>query len=143
MDKEMRELIVDELYDCDRYNGIDTCAYCKIKGEQGECTIAEKIAERLHEAGYSKSVKFEKREDFDKVVEENKNLKQSIENDFTFETTTGGKMNVLDMVKKQAVKEFAEKLKNKFDGYEATSYNGCEEGWHDLQEEIDEVCKEK
>ena len=43
---------------------------------------------------------------------------------------------------KQAVKEFAEKLKEKFDGYDATSYNGYEEGFHDLQEEIDELLKE-
>lgn len=44
--------------------------------------------------------------------------------------------------KTQAVKEFAEKLKEKFDGYDATSYNGYEEGFHDLQEEIDELLKE-
>ena len=40
------------------------------------------------------------------------------------------------------VKEFAEKLKEKFDGYDATSYNGYEEGFHNLQEEIDELLKE-
>lgn len=34
------------------------------------------------------------------------------------------------------------KLKEKFDGYDATSYNGYEEGFHDLQEEIDELLKE-
>lgn len=39
------------------------------------------------------------------------------------------------------VKEFAEKLKEKFDGYDATSYNGYEEGFHNLQEEIDELLK--
>lgn len=50
--------------------------------------------------------------------------------------------NVLEIEKKNAVKEFAEKLKEKFDGYEATSYNGYEEGFHDLQEEIDELLKE-
>lgn len=44
--------------------------------------------------------------------------------------------------KRQAVKEFAEKLKEKFDGYDATYYNGYEEGFHDLQEEIDELLKE-
>lgn len=42
----------------------------------------------------------------------------------------------------QAVKEFAEKLKEKFNGYEATYYNGHEVGFHDLQEEIDELLKE-
>lgn len=50
--------------------------------------------------------------------------------------------SVLEIEKKQAVKEFAEKLKEKFSGYEATYYNGYEEGFHDLQEEIDELLKE-
>ena len=48
----------------------------------------------------------------------------------------------LKHARRQAAKEFAEKLKEKFDGYDATSYNGYEEGFHDLQEEIDEVLKE-
>lgn len=48
----------------------------------------------------------------------------------------------LDRAKIEGAKEFAEKLKEKFDGYDATSYNGYEEGFHDLQEEIDEVLKE-
>lgn len=48
----------------------------------------------------------------------------------------------LKQYKAQAVKEFAEKLKEKFSGYEATYYNGYEEGFHDLQEEIDELLKE-
>lgn len=48
----------------------------------------------------------------------------------------------LDRAKIEGAKEFAEKLKEKFDGYDATSYNGYEEGFHDLQEEIDELLKE-
>lgn len=48
----------------------------------------------------------------------------------------------LEESKKSTVKEFAEKLKEKFDGYDATYYNGYEEGFHDLQEEIDELLKE-
>lgn len=48
----------------------------------------------------------------------------------------------LKHARRQAAKEFAEKLKEKFDGYDATSYNGYEEGFHDLQEEIDELLKE-
>ena len=48
----------------------------------------------------------------------------------------------LNQYKVQAVKEFAERLKEKFEGYEATYYNGYEEGFHDLQEEIDELLKE-
>lgn len=46
------------------------------------------------------------------------------------------------LVEINAVKEFAEKVKEKFNGYEATYYNGHEEGFHDLQEEIDELLKE-
>lgn len=34
------------------------------------------------------------------------------------------------------------KLKEKFKGYEAWYYNGVEESYHDLEEEIDEVLKE-
>lgn len=45
-------------------------------------------------------------------------------------------------IRKETAKEFAEKLKKKFDGYEATYYNGVEEGWHDLQGEIDELLKQ-
>lgn len=33
-------------------------------------------------------------------------------------------------------------LKEKFKGYEAWYYNGTEEGYHDLEEEIDEFIKE-
>lgn len=52
---------------------------------------------------------------------------------------------LLEYIKKEKrneVEKFAEKLKEKFDGYDATSYNGYEEGFHDLQEEIDELLKE-
>lgn len=44
--------------------------------------------------------------------------------------------------KRQAVKEFAEHLKEKFGEYEVWHYNGNEEGWHDLKQEIDECVKE-
>lgn len=40
------------------------------------------------------------------------------------------------------VSEFCKKLKEKFNGYEATYYNGHEESWHDLQQEIDELAAE-
>lgn len=49
---------------------------------------------------------------------------------------------VLGIEKKNIIKGFAEKLKEKFNGYDATSYNGYEEGFHNLQEEIDELLKE-
>lgn len=51
-------------------------------------------------------------------------------------------MRIEEQIRKEAVKEFAEKLKEKFNGYEATYYNGHEEGFHDLQEEIDELLEE-
>lgn len=51
-------------------------------------------------------------------------------------------LEYIEKEKRNAVKEFAEKLKEKFDGYDATYYNGYEEGFHDLQEEIDELLKE-
>ena len=38
------------------------------------------------------------------------------------------------------IDEFAEQLKQKFDSYEATYYNGYEGRWHDLAEEIDKVA---
>ena len=77
-------------------------------------TTADDIAEGLYNAGYRKI-------DDDCAVITKDELKQ---------------------YKAQAVKEFAEKLKDKFNGYEATYYNGYEEGFHDLQEEIDELLKE-
>lgn len=51
-------------------------------------------------------------------------------------------LEYIEKEKRNAVKEFAEKLKEKFDDYGATSYNGYEEEFHDLQEEIDEILKE-
>lgn len=51
-------------------------------------------------------------------------------------------LEYIEKEKRNAVKEFAEKLKEKFDDYGATSYNGYEEEFHDLQEEIDELLKE-
>lgn len=50
--------------------------------------------------------------------------------------------SVLEIEKNNAIKEFAEKLKEKFGEYEVWHYNGDEEGWHDLKQEIDECVKE-
>ncbi len=50
--------------------------------------------------------------------------------------------SVLEIEKRNAVKEFAEHLKEKFGDYEVWHYNGNEEGWHDLKQEIDECVKE-
>ena len=50
--------------------------------------------------------------------------------------------NVLEIEKKNAVEEFAKKLKEKFYDYEVWHYDGENEAWHDLQSEIDECVKE-
>lgn len=107
------------------------------------------IAEALYNAGYRK-------------LSEDSVVLSREEHEILVKTAQGkiGNMKATDLLKacissgfmveavstkeqvKQAVKEFAEKLKEKFDGYDATSYNGYEEGFHDLQEEIDELLKE-
>ena len=43
---------------------------------------------------------------------------------------------------KQAKIDVLNKAKEKFKGYEAWYYNGVEEGYHDLEEEIDELIAE-
>lgn len=43
---------------------------------------------------------------------------------------------------KQAKIDVLNELKEKFKGYEAWYYNGIEEGYHDLEEEIDESIEE-
>lgn len=45
-------------------------------------------------------------------------------------------------IAKQETINVLNELKEKFKGYEAWYYNGTEEGYHDLEEEIDEVIKE-
>lgn len=45
-------------------------------------------------------------------------------------------------IAKTLVKEFAQKLKEKFGDYEVWHYDGENEAWHDLQSEIDECVKE-
>ena len=85
-------------------------------------TTAEDIAEGIYNAGYRKI-------DKDSVV-------------LSREEYIDLSRNYVKEQKAQAVKEFAKKLKEKFNGYEATYYNGFEEGFHDLQEEIDELLKE-
>lgn len=45
-------------------------------------------------------------------------------------------------IAKQETINVLNELKEKFKGYEAWYYNGTEEGYHDLEEEIDEFIKE-
>ena len=81
---------------------------------------------------------------FDRLQAENERLTERLKQ-VLLSIDTVKEMNAMcniDEQRKQAVKEFAEKLKEKFDGYDATSYNGYKEGFHDLQEEIDELLKE-
>lgn len=50
--------------------------------------------------------------------------------------------NVLEIEKKNAVREFAEKLKRFYDGVEVSVYNGIEEGVYELNDKIDELLEE-
>ena len=50
--------------------------------------------------------------------------------------------NVLEIEKKNAVREFAEKLKRFYDGAEVSVYNGYEEGIYELNDKIDELLEE-
>ena len=50
--------------------------------------------------------------------------------------------NVLEIEKKNAVREFAEKLKEFYDGVEVSVYNGYEEGIYELNDKIDEFLEE-
>lgn len=50
--------------------------------------------------------------------------------------------NVLEIEKKNAVREFAEKLKRFYDGVEVSVYNGYEEGIYELNDKIDELLEE-
>ena len=101
-----------------------------------DCRYKEN-AEQLTKAGYGNileykteigQLKAENKKEFENFVKINDELL---------------KANVaLSLGKKQAQINILNKVKEKFEGYEATSYNGYEEGWHDLQEEIDEIIKE-
>ena len=50
--------------------------------------------------------------------------------------------NVLEIEKKNAVREFAEKLKRFYDGVEVSVYNCYEEGIYELNDKIDELLEE-
>lgn len=71
---------------------------------------------------------------------ENNKLKQALEDDFTYKTTQGGKMNVLNLVRKQAVEEFARKLKELLH-YDYTMPSGITDE-RLVFEGIDELLKE-
>ena len=112
--EEIDELIREKFHGQVAYR-MDISKYGGFNGYTPLCTYD--ISKALYNAGYRKTLP-------------------------NTELFTQNMKNVLEIEKNQAVKEFAEKLKEKFDGYDATSYNGYEEGFHDLQEEIDELLKE-
>lgn len=86
-------------------------------------TTADDIAEGIYNAGYRK---------IDALKAENKQLKTECALlDDELRIARQDTINVLN------------KLKEKFKGYEAWYYNGVEEGYHDLEEEIDEVISEE
>lgn len=112
---------------------------------------------------YNKGV-IDGREDFELIKQRNKRLYEEIEclaadnetlkmwNNCSAETIQklsetnkrfeSNMKSVLEIEKKNAVKEFAQKLKEKFGDYEVWHYDSENEAWHDLQSEIDECVKE-
>lgn len=124
--------------------------------------MAEQVAENLYNAGYRKTFTSDLASDtqkafkegyikgFDDRDEEFKIIigrnEQLLKRNAQFEEKLSEYKKPIDKFikdrEKQAVRDFAEMLKKKFDGYEAWYYNGYEEGYHDLQEEIDELLKE-
>ena len=103
--EEIDELIREKFHGQVAYR-MDISKYGGFNGYTPLCTYD--ISKALYNAGYRKTLP-------------------------NTELFTQNMKNVLEIEKNQAVKEFAEKLKEKFDGYDATSYNGYEEGFHDLQ----------
>lgn len=115
-----------------------------VKGLFEEINICNQIISKYEELTNDYKHEIERlNNEYSKAFERLKSQQQEIdrlkEENERFENNM---KSVLEIEKKQAVKEFSEKLKEKFSGYEATYYNGYEEGFHDLQEEIDELLKE-
>lgn len=133
--EEMQNEIEYQLSSCNKYNGINDCETCELLNDKCQCTLSGMLSKSLYNAGYGKV------EDYKKEIERLKNENDKLCQGIYF--GTGEQFcEKLKEIKQQEIKEFAEKLKDKFNGYEATSYNGYEEGWHDLQEEIDDLVKE-
>lgn len=102
-----------------------------------DCTFKES-AEELICKGYGKISEYKAQ--IEQLKSENKS--QERENDFLkyCQCLTHG-VDGSNHIKKAQI-EVLNKLKEKFKGYEAWYYNGIEEGYHDLEEEIDELIKE-
>lgn len=102
-----------------------------------DCTFKES-AEELICKGYGKISEYKAQ--IEQLKSENKS--QERENDFLkyCQCLTHG-VDGSNHIKKAQI-DVLNKLKEKFKGYEAWYYNGIEEGYHDLEEEIDELIKE-
>lgn len=102
-----------------------------------DCTFKES-AEELICKGYGKISEYKAQ--IEQLKSENKS--QESENDFLkyCQCLTHG-VDGSNHIKKAQI-DVLNKLKEKFKGYEAWYYNGIEEGYHDLEEEIDELIKE-
>lgn len=153
MNKEEEIITLAQLLH-NRYRNEDT--YCKDINECKDCDCTSKaLAEVLYNAGYRKTFTSDLasdtqkaykdgynqgvsdgREDFEHLKQRNKELYEESER---FESNM---KSVLEIEKRNAVKEFAQKLKEKFGDYEVWHYDGENEAWHDLQSEIDECVKE-
>lgn len=98
----------------------EECAKCDFK--QGMCN-AYRHAEALYNAGYRKIPE-------GTLVLTKEELVKTIESGYVYDTTSGNKINIIEMAReiarKESVKEFAEKLKkylyNSYNLYEDISY---------------------
>ena len=115
-----------------------------VKGLFEEINICNQIISKYEELTNDYKHEIERlNNEYNKAFERLKSQQREIDRLKEENERFGNNMkSVLEIEKKQAVKEFAEKLKEKFSGYEATYYNGYKEGFHDLQDEIDKILKE-
>ena len=49
-------IIYDELCECVRIRGFDTCDFCECINEEKDCNIGHRIAKELYNAGYTRKV---------------------------------------------------------------------------------------
>ena len=115
-----------------------------VKGLFEELNICNQIISKYEELTNDYKHEIERlNNEYNKAFERLKSQQREIDRLKEENERFGNNMkSVLEIEKKQAVKEFAEKLKEKFSGYKVAYYNGYEEGFHDIQDEIDELLKE-
>lgn len=77
--------------------------------------VAEEIAFDFLTAGYGKVEDYKK--EIERLKEENEQLKQALEGQFTFKTTQEGKTcNIFDIFRRVTIKEVVEKFWDKYHG---------------------------